>query len=80
MCDICWPGNGGKYVATNTTNTFTSMKATGTMTHVEHFWTWREAIEVASRAKPADGRVTVKRYADRWTVSYLIRLTLMNTG
>ena len=41
------------------------------------FWTWREAIEVASRANSV-GRVSLRREGDRWVVRYYAPLVLMN--
>lgn len=52
---------------------------TSSLRWTERFWTWAEAMEVATRAN-AQGRVTVKRDGDRWAVTYRPRLILMNAG
>ena len=56
-----------------------SMRATSTILAHRHYWTWREAIEVATRANSTE-KPTVRRDGDRWLVTYRARLTLMNAG
>lgn len=53
--------------------------AGSTLPCVMHSWTWREAIEVASRLN-ANDRVTLRRENDRWTIRYDAPLRLVNAG
>lgn len=68
----------------NTTTTGTSGAAvhiTTTYGHpvTLHYWTWREAIEVASRLTDTDGRrATLRREGDQWALRYYARLRLIN--
>ena len=55
------------------------MRAPTTLPVAQQFFTWREAIEQATRADACD-KPTVRRDGDRWLVTYRARLTLMNAG
>lgn len=54
-------------------------RASSTLPRVLHYWTWREAVEVASRLD-ASGRITLRREGDRWVVRYHANLRLVNVG
>ncbi|GAA1138224.1 hypothetical protein [Nocardioides aquiterrae] len=55
------------------------MRAASSLPCERPFWTWREAIEVASRAN-ATGRVSLRREGERWVVRYDAPLMLVNAG
>lgn len=55
------------------------MRAGSSLPCVLRFWTWREAVEVASRVDAA-GRVSLRREGDQWAVRYDALLRLVNAG